>query len=71
MDKTLAEKMRAYVAEHKEEILGDLTSLAKIPSVRGESENGAPFGRKCVECLEAVCVAAMMIAECDGILYSD
>lgn len=53
MDKTLAEKMRAYVAEHKEEILGDLTSLAKIPSVRGESENGAPFGRKCSECLEA------------------
>lgn len=53
MDKTLAEKMRAYVASHKYGILSDLCTLVRIPSVMGEAEDGAPFGRKCSECLEA------------------
>ncbi len=46
------EKIHKYVVEHKDEILNTLKELVKIPSVRGEAEFDAPFGKECSEILE-------------------
>lgn len=45
--------LKNYVALHKKEILADLFSLARIPSVRSEAKEGAPFGEGCKAALEA------------------
>ena len=47
-----AEKIHNYVVEQKDEILKNLKDLVKIPSVRGECEPEAPFGKACVDALE-------------------
>lgn len=47
-----SEEIHNYVVEHKEEILSTLKALIKIPSVRGEAECEAPFGRECAKALE-------------------
>lgn len=48
------EKIHNYVDAHREEILNTLKELVKIPSVRGNSEDGAPFGKKCADVLEYI-----------------
>lgn len=47
-----AEKIHDYVTEHKYEILNTLKELIKIPSVRGEAAENAPFGKECARALE-------------------
>lgn len=43
-----------YVFTHKAEIIDTLKEIIKIPSVRANSENGAPFGKACAEALEYI-----------------
>lgn len=40
------EKLDALIEERREEFLSDLGRWLAIPSVRGEAEEGAPFGRE-------------------------
>lgn len=49
-----SEKIHDYVVEHKEDILNTLKELIKIPSVRGEAELEAPFGKECAKALEYI-----------------
>ena len=46
-------ELRAYFAAHKEDMLSDLFSLSRIPSILSEAQEGAPFGKACAEALEA------------------
>ena len=46
------EQIHDYIQEHKEEIVDTLKDLIKIPSVRGEAEENAPFGKECARVLE-------------------
>ena len=45
--------MREYIDEHRDGIIDELSQLVRIPSVRGNECDGAPFGQDCVTCLEA------------------
>ncbi len=45
--------LRAYFFLHRDEIVADLCSLVRIPSVCAEAEEGAPYGKACKEALEA------------------
>lgn len=42
-----------YIQTHREEIIADLVTLCKIPSVQTEAEEGMPFGKACDEMLTA------------------
>ena len=44
MDQALNQKIDAYIAENKEQILKDIAELVAINSVEGTPEEGAPFG---------------------------
>lgn len=46
------EQIHNYIINNKDEIVGILKELVKIPSVRGESVPGAPFGDDCAKVLE-------------------
>lgn len=48
------QKIHSYATEHKEEILNTLKELVKIPSVRGETQKDAPFGKECADALEYI-----------------
>ena len=48
------EKIHEYVQSNKDEILSELKELLKIPSVRGKSEENAPFGKECGAVLEHI-----------------
>ena len=41
-----------YIQEHKKELVDTLKELIKIPSVRGETKENAPFGEECARVLE-------------------
>lgn len=49
-----AEKIHNYVVKHRNEILKTLKGLVKIPSVRGDKESEAPFGKACDDVLEYI-----------------
>lgn len=38
-------KIFSYIDDHKEDMISDLARLVKIPSVMGEAEENAPFGK--------------------------
>lgn len=44
---------RAYFQTHRDEIVEELKSLVRIPSVRAAAEPGAPFGKECLAALQA------------------
>ena len=46
------QKIYEYMKEHRDEMVRDLSTLAAIPSILGEAEEGAPFGRECARCLK-------------------
>jgi len=48
------EQIRKYLAEHKSEVVETLKELARIPSMRGEPQEGAPYGKDCARVLEFV-----------------
>lgn len=41
-----------YIQKHKREIIDTLKELIRIPSVSGEAEEDAPFGKECARVLE-------------------
>ncbi len=43
-----------YLREHKQDILDDIFSLIKIPSVASERVGDKPYGNKCAEALDAI-----------------
>ena len=43
----------AFIAANKGQILDDLLTLVRIPSVRSEAKENAPFGEACAKALEA------------------
>ena len=51
------DQIRAWIEAHKEEMIEDLFTLCRIPSVRGEAEEGAPYGKACAEAVK--CAAKM------------
>lgn len=46
------EQIHNYIISNRNEIVNDLKELVRIPSVRGEAEPNAPFGRACADVLE-------------------
>lgn len=46
------EQIHDYIRRHREEITHMLKELVKIPSVRGQAEENAPFGKECARALE-------------------
>lgn len=59
-------ELAAYFTAHREEFLQDLRSLIEIPSIKGEAEADAPFGRKPALALDC----ALKIAQKYG-LYTE
>ncbi|MBP5209434.1 MAG: Sapep family Mn(2+)-dependent dipeptidase [Clostridia bacterium] len=56
-------RLRDYVASRREEIIRDLFSLVRVPSVKGAPEPGAPQGRPCREALDT----ALALFEREGL----
>ena len=50
---SVLQDVRAYMDAHREDLVAELSSLVAIPSVRGEAEEGAPYGRECRRALDA------------------
>lgn len=50
--KNLEAKIDAYIAENKQNIIRDITTLVKYPSVSVKGEPGAPFGEECKKVLD-------------------
>ena len=48
----MQERIHDYIQEHKEEIVDTLKELIKIPSVRSEAKEKAPFSAPCARVLE-------------------
>ena len=44
MDQVLNQKIDAYIAQNKEQLLKDIAALVAVNSVEGTPEEGAPFG---------------------------
>ena len=51
MNKEFNELLDKWITENKEDILHKWIELAKIPSIKGEAEEGAPFGISCKDAL--------------------
>lgn len=43
--------VREYMLAHRAEMVRDLKRLVRIPSIRSEARDGAPFGRECARAL--------------------
>lgn len=54
MDMEIRGKIHEYLKAHKREIADRLKDLIKCPSVRGDAEKNAPFGRDCAEILSKI-----------------
>ena len=46
------QQINDYIQSHKKEIVDTLNELIKIPSVRGNAEENAPFGKECARVLD-------------------
>ena len=53
MDK-IFEQLFAYIDSHTEDMISDLARLIRIPSVKGEAEENAPFGKEPAAALDEV-----------------
>lgn len=53
MDK-IFEQLFAYIDSHTEDMISDLARLIRIPSVKGEAEENAPFGKEPARALDEV-----------------
>ena len=56
---------KRYIHAHSDELLASLAALVRIPSVEGEPEEGAPFGKEPARCLHE------MLALCEKTRLSD
>lgn len=48
-------KIKEYIYSHKNEIISTLARLVEIPSVKGEQQEGAPFGTEPGRALDEMC----------------
>ena len=48
---TVEQRIHNYIWQRKSEIVDTLKALIKIPSVKGEAKEKAPFGAACAEAL--------------------
>ena len=69
MDKLLEQKIDAFLQENRDNIVNDLIKMSRIPAVRGEAEEGAPFGKDVARALE-VCAQAARDMGFETTLYS-
>ena len=53
INQVLDQQIRAWIEEHRQQIIDDLLELVRIPSVRSEPQPGAPYGAECRKSLEA------------------
>lgn len=64
------DKFFSYIDDHTEEMISDLRRLVKIPSVMGESCEGAPFGKETAcalsEMLDMCAEAGLSVRNIDG-----
>ncbi len=70
MDKLLEQKIDAFLQENRDNIVNDLIKMSRIPAVRGEAEEGAPFGKDVARSLE-VCAQVARDMGFETTLYSD
>lgn len=47
------ELVRSWLEQHREQLVNDLMTLMRIPSVRSEALPGAPYGAACQQAIEA------------------
>ncbi len=47
------ERIKEWILKNKDEIIQNWIDIAKIPAIKGEAEEGAPFGVPCFEALKA------------------
>lgn len=47
------EKIKQWIEENKDEILKKWIEICKIPAIKGEAKQGAPFGEECAKALKA------------------
>ena len=60
IDKSLDQRIVAWVEENRQWILDNWMALARIPSVHGEAAEDAPYG---VECARALAAAAKLFED--------
>lgn len=53
INQNIDRKVKQWLDEHRESLIQDWMALCRIPSVRGQAEPGAPFGKACAEALAA------------------
>jgi len=53
MDMEVRDRIRAYIEAHTDEMIADTAALCRIDSVKGEPEDGMPYGRGPKEALMA------------------
>ena len=53
MNQTQINQIKAYIYEHKEEIIADLKTLVRFPSIEASPLPQAPFGKACRDALDA------------------
>ena len=51
INKSYNEMLDKWISENREDILNKWIELAKIPSIKSESEKDAPFGIRCKDAL--------------------
>ena len=52
--KTMKEKIKSYIREHRDEIVKTVKKLVSIPSVKGVPTPEAPFGENCLKAIKYV-----------------
>ncbi len=60
-NKPKKESLRAYFASHSEEMLADLFTLVRVPSIREDGVPSMPFGKSCYKAL--ACAEALFMRE--------
>ncbi|MEG1778155.1 MAG: succinyl-diaminopimelate desuccinylase, partial [Angelakisella sp.] len=58
MNKELSAKIDAYLAENRENIIADLKTLIRIPSVSVETVGAHPYGDGCAKVLDTALAMA-------------
>ena len=52
MNREKLQKAKEYIQAHREDMVRDLMELCRVPSIRSEAEEGAPFGKEVLHALE-------------------
>ncbi|MBQ3391303.1 MAG: Sapep family Mn(2+)-dependent dipeptidase [Clostridia bacterium] len=58
MNQELSRKIDAWLNEHRDEMVADICTLSRSPSVRSEPQPGAPYGKACRDALDVGCEVA-------------